>query len=170
MDNLSPQLRLRLRLQQASNALQATWIWYTALVRNWWKKTLARIRIARTRGHYNVRKWKIDTARRVRPTHGEFTDDEIKLLGSLVEHSGWTVFQKYLALERDAQVNYALVNAKDLVEFGNAQGSVSTYNKIESDMRNFNLNAQELIQATTIKVKTETLEKQFDEEYHEDTL
>ena len=115
-------------------------------------------------------RWKIDVKRAMQPVNGDFTEEEVKLLGDLYEHSGFRVFEKYLHGERLAQINNGLIAAKDLVEFGHTQGAVSMCNKIEADMLGFNTDAQEIRKQKSVQQEAEKVEEDFETEYHEDTI
>lgn len=100
----------------------------------------------------------------------ELSRDDIMLLGEWFETPSYQAFLRYQQLERWSLINDGLIQSRELLDFGSAQGEISRMNKVEHDMESCNATAQAMRKQKEGETEHEKLEESLKDEYPEDTF
>jgi len=86
---------------------------------------------------------------------GALSEDDVIRLGEWFETPAYQSFLKYCDIERWAQINNGMIQAKDARECGEVQGAVGTLNKFESDMNGYHDDMQEIRKKNSVEEQVE---------------
>lgn len=123
-----------------------------------WIRILKYVKLRRLRTEVWARSRKIEMKSVMRHS-GALSEDDVIRLGEWVETPTYQSFLKYCDIERWAQINNGMIQAKDARECGEVQGAVGQLNKIESDLSGYHADMQEIRKRNTVDDEADDVEE-----------